>query len=113
MKRGTVYLVLSLLGAALPYWQFIPWVAQNGWNMNLFFDQLFANRISAFFAMDVVVSAVVVVVFTLRDARELSPLARSIALIALVTVGVSLALPLLLYLRQRKLDHGRAIAALG
>jgi hypothetical protein len=104
MKMRTIYLVLCLAGTALPYWQFIPWVAQNGLNMRLFFDQLFANAISAFFAMDVIVSAAVLVVFTLHEARDRSLVGRWLPLIALVTVGVSLALPLLLYLRQRKLD---------
>jgi len=49
MKPKTIYLVLCLLGAILPYWQFVPWLAENGPNMPLFFQQLFVNRIGAFF----------------------------------------------------------------
>ena len=48
---------------ALPYWQFLPWAAQNGLKLPLFVQQLFADRIGAFFGMDVLVSAVALLVF--------------------------------------------------
>ncbi len=71
MKLKSLYLVLCIVGVVLPYWQFIPWVADNGLNMPLFFHQLFANRISAFFAMDVVVSAVTLLVFARSESSRL------------------------------------------
>ncbi len=40
MKVKTIYLVLCVLGVVLPYWQFGPWLAANGLNMPLFFQQL-------------------------------------------------------------------------
>lgn len=43
-----IYLALCFLGALLPYWQFVPWLAEHGMNVSLFVDELFANRISAF-----------------------------------------------------------------
>ena len=55
----TVYALLCLLGALLPLSQFAPWVSVHGLNPRLFVNDLFVNRISAFFAMDVIVSAVV------------------------------------------------------
>ena len=57
MKLKTLYLILCILGIVLPYWQFLPWGAQNGLHMPLFFHELFANRVSAFFGMDVLVWA--------------------------------------------------------
>jgi hypothetical protein len=66
MKPKTIYLILCFIGLILTYWQFLPWVAQNGLNMSLFFHQLFANRISAFFGMDVFVSAAALLVFMRR-----------------------------------------------
>jgi hypothetical protein len=103
MKLKTIYLVLCVLGVVLPYWQFVPWVAANGLNMPLFFQQLFANRIGAFFGMDVFVSAVALLVFAGRESSRLGPSGRWIPLVAVLTVGVSLGLPLLLYMRERKL----------
>jgi hypothetical protein len=94
-----VYLLLCIVGVVLPYWQFVPWVIENGLNLRLMFEQLFANRISAFFGMDVLVSAVVVCVFS-RMERAVLGWRRWLPVLAVLTVGVSLGLPLLLYLRE-------------
>src|SRR5882672_3924651 len=99
MTRKRIYIILCLAGAILPYWHFVPWMSQNGLNASLFFDQLFANRISAFFATDVLVSAAVVFVFIAFERSRLG--ARWwLPAVAVLTVGVSLGLPLLLYLRE-------------
>jgi Terpene cyclase DEP1 len=104
MKPKTIYLILCFLGLILTYWQFLPWVAQNGLNMPLFFHQLFANRISAFFGMDVFVSAAALLVFMRTEGSKLHIPGRWLPITALIFVGVSLALPLFLYLRERELD---------
>ena|SRR5215471_19723681 len=99
MKRSHVYFSFCLVGTILPYWQFVPWLSQHGLDIPLFFQQLFANRVSAFFATDVFISAIVVFFFLaferprLRGRWWMPP-------VALLTVGVSLGLPLLLYLRE-------------
>lgn len=99
MQPKHLYLLLCLAGIILPYWQFVPWVIDHGLNPRLFFEQLFANRISAFFGMDVLVSAVVVCVFS-RMERAALGWKRWLPVLAVLTVGVSLGLPLLLYLRS-------------
>jgi len=99
------YLVLCVLGAALPYSYFVPWVAKNGLNMNLFFHQLFASRIEGFFATDVLVSAIVLIGFIFDESAELGLRWRWLPVIAIVTVGVSLGLPLFLYLRESALQQ--------
>ena len=53
MKPRTLYLALCIAGLLLPYSQFVPWVLQHGLNPALFARELFANRIGAFFGMDV------------------------------------------------------------
>lgn len=105
MKLRTIYLVLCLLGVVLPYWHFVPWLAANGLNMPLFFQQLFANRIGAFFGMDVFVSAVALMVFVRTEGSRLALRGRWLPLLAVLTVGVSLGLPLFLYMRERQLAH--------
>jgi hypothetical protein len=102
----TVYLTLCVLGIVLPYWQFVPWVAANGLSLPLFFQQLFANRVSAFFGMDVFVSAVALLVFVRSERQRLAGVERWLPLIAVLTVGVSLGLPLFLYMRERRLEQG-------
>ena len=108
MKKKNIYLALCLLGIVLPYWQFVPWVMQNGLNMPLFFQQLFANRIGAFFAMDVLVSAVVLMVFAGSEKMRMGAGPKWLTLLAVLTVGVSLGLPLFLYLRELKLEEERS-----
>ncbi len=113
IKLKTVYLVLCLLGVVLPYWHFVPWVAQNGLNLTLFFEQLFVNHIGAFFGMDVIVSAAALLVFVRSESSRLVVRGGWLAVIAVLTVGVSLGLPLFLCMRERKLDRARRKAAAG
>jgi Protein of unknown function DUF2834 len=104
MKPKTLYFVLCLAGLLLPYSQFVPWVLQHGLNLPLFARELFANRIGAFFGMDVIVSAVALLVFTRIESTRLGIRRRWLVVIAVLTVGVSLALPLFLYLRELELE---------
>jgi hypothetical protein len=105
MKPKTIYLALCFLGALLPYWQFLPWVSQHGLNSALFLQELFANRISAFFGMDVIVSALVVLVFMAVERRRVNSKSMWLPVTALLLVGVSLGLPLFLYLRELHLER--------
>lgn len=101
MNRKNIYLLLCILGAAIPYSQFVPWVMENGLPLGLLVRQLFANRISAFFGLDVLVSSVVLLVFMRIEGRRLRVRFRWLPIVGLCAVGVSLAFPLFLYLRER------------
>jgi len=106
MKLRHLYLVCCLLGLLLPYSQFVPWIIEHhALNMPLFMRDLFANRISAFFALDVIVSAIVLLVFIQSEGRRLQMRLLWCPMLGTVFVGVSLGLPLFLYLRQSKLDR--------
>jgi hypothetical protein len=105
MKPKAIYLALCLIGALLPYWQFLPWVVEHGMNLPLFVRELFVNRISAFFGMDVIVSAVVLVVFMRVETARLSIRRRWLPVLAVLLVGVSLALPMFLYMREARLEQ--------
>ncbi len=100
-----LYLFLCLLGFALPYSQFIPWVFEHGLNMRLFFHELFANRIGAFFGMDVFVSAVALIGFVRNEGTRLHIRRLWLPIVSVLLVGVSLGLPLFLYLRERELER--------
>ena len=104
MLQGT-YLILCLLGTALPYSQFIPFLLENGLNFEQFFEQFFINRISVFFGMDVVVSSLVLWTFVWVEGSRLKMKNLWVYIASNLLVGVSLALPLFLLLRQRKLEE--------
>ena len=105
MKPKTIYLVLCFAGALLPYWQFVPWVMQNGLSVPIMLRELFAYRISAFFVMDVLVSAVVLIVFIRVESARLNVRRRWLPVLAVLTVGVSLGLPMFLYMRELRMEE--------
>lgn len=104
MSRKNIYLFLCVLGVVLPYSQFVPWVMENGLHVGLLFRQVFANRASGFFGMDVLVSSVVLVVFMQMERRRLAIRFRWLPIVGLCAVGVSLGLPLFLYFRESALE---------
>jgi hypothetical protein len=106
MKLRHFYLAFALIGLLLPYSQFIPWIVEHhALNMSLFIRDLFANGISAFFALDVIVSAIVLISFIQTEGRRLRMSTLWLPIVATLLVGVSLGLPLFLYLRQIELDR--------
>ena len=111
MNRKHVYLLFCVLGVVLPYSQFLPWLMENGLHFKLVVQQLFANRISGFFGLDVLVSSVVLVAFIRREGTRLGVRQLWLPILGLLTVGVSCALPLFLYLRERALDGRETPAA--
>jgi hypothetical protein len=94
-----------VLGTVLPYSQLVPFLREHGLDLRLFAEQLFANRIGAFFGMDVIVSALVLCVLVRVEGRRARMRHAWLPLAALLTAGVSLALPLFLYQRERSLDR--------
>lgn len=104
MKPKTLYFALCLAGLLLPYSQFVPWVLQHGLNSALFGRELFANRVSAFFGMDVIVSAVALLAFTRIESGRVGIRRRWLVVVAVLTVGVSLALRLFLSLRELQME---------
>lgn len=97
MKLRHVYLLLCIAGTVLPYWQFALWVQEHGLHLPLLVRELFSTRIGAFFGLDVIVSAAVLFVFIGAERVR----HRWIPVVATLLVGVSLGLPLFLYLRER------------
>ncbi len=88
----------------MPYAQLIPWLAQHGLQLDLFVRELFATRIGGFFGLDVVVSAIVLFVFVFAERATLRIRHVWLPVAATIIVGVSLGLPLFLYMRERVRD---------
>jgi hypothetical protein len=94
------YLALFVAGCVLPLSQLVPWVIAHGVDPGLFVRELFANRISGFFGLDVIISAVALLAW-IWDERRRHGLRRAWApALATLLVGVSAGLPLLLFLRR-------------
>ena len=102
MSPRHVYLGLCVLGTVLPFSQFLPFLRQHGLNAHEFVAQLFATPVSSFFGMDVIVSSIALWAFVAIDGQRAglkhlwAPIAANLA------VGVSLGLPLFLYMREAR-----------
>ena len=108
MTTKRAYLALSVPGTILPLWHFIPFLVTHGLAWDLFYQQLFATPVSAFFAMDVLVSSVVLWLLAYVEGRRVGISYWWIPVIANLVVGVSLGLPLFLYMRERRLEQTAA-----
>jgi hypothetical protein len=108
MRARHLYLVLCVLGAALPNAAFWPWLTTHGLAPRRFLDDLFANGVSTFFGLDVMLSALALTLFIVYEGRRLLLPHRWLPIAATCVVGVSLGLPLFLYQRQRHLDRAAA-----
>lgn len=105
-----IYLILAAVGTILPLSQFYQFLLAHGFDLPLFFEQLFANKISSFFAMDVFVSAVVVAFFMAFETKRSNIKNTWICYVGLFLVGVSCGLPLFLFLREKSLETRKQTA---
>ncbi len=105
MKPKAAYLALCVAGVLLPYSQFLPFLRDHGLDLRLFVEELFSTRIGAFFGMDVVVSAFALAVLVRVESRRLHMRRRWLPIAAVLLVGVSLGLPLFLYMRESALEQ--------
>jgi len=100
MKIKNIYLALCLLGIIIPYVAFVPWVIENGLNVSLLVNQIASSPVASFGWLDVIISAVALFVFIYSDTRKRKVQYWWLTIIGTLTVGVSLGLPLYLYLRE-------------
>jgi len=103
MKPKTVYASLCLVGTILPLYQFVPFLREHGLDIRLFVDQLFATPVSGFFGMDVVVSSIVLWVLVFVEGRRAGVKHLWAPVVANLAVGVSMGLPLFLYMRETRI----------
>ena len=106
-----IYLISAILGFALPYSQLIPFFANQGFNLSLFWSQLFANRISTDFAFDLLVSSTVFWIFVFKEGTRLNLKYLWLYLVLNLSIGLSFALPLFLLVRSHHLKTELATEA--
>ncbi len=94
------YLAMAVAGTLIPWAFFGAFFAQNGLNIPLFLHSLFVNGPAAGFSADVLLSILVFWVWSWRDARKLQIRRWWLVLPASFLVGLSLSLPLYLWLRE-------------
>jgi hypothetical protein len=98
------YLVLAVIGFVFPYYFLLSFLVENGLDVELLLAQLFANDISTFFAVDLLITAVVFWIFVYREAKRWEMRHWWRYVVFTLVVGPSFAFPLFLYARERRLD---------
>jgi hypothetical protein len=92
-------IVCCVIGTVVPYWFALPFFVIHGPNFRLFVEEIFATRISSFFAADLIISSVIFLMWSRREARDKNIRRWWLVLVSNLLVGLSLALPL--YLLKR------------
>ncbi len=103
MTKKNLYLVCTILGAIIP-WSVL--ISQYNANEPIggMFGYLFVNAYSGAFTADLLVSVVVFVFFVLFETQRLK-MKNSWLFILAILIGLSFALPLFLYFRERTLEQ--------
>jgi len=102
-----LYLIAAILGTILPLSQFFLFLATYGFDMPSFFRQLFQNHVSASFGMDVIASSLALWLFVFSEGRRRGMKNLWLYVVCNLAIGVSLALPLFLFFRERTLKAER------
>ncbi|WP_449227794.1 DUF2834 domain-containing protein [Azospirillum argentinense] len=92
---------MAVVGTVAPWVLFGSFFAAHGPDLPLFLQSLFVNGAAGGFSADVFASIIVFWVWSWRDAVKLQVERWWLVLPATFFVGLSLALPLYLYLRER------------
>ena len=98
------YGILCILGFVLPYWQFLPWLLNNGLDVVALLNEATQLRIGAFAWLDVVISALVLLGFIWFEGSRLKMPKLWLPTLGSLSVGVSFGLPLFLLLREIHLE---------
>ena len=101
MTVRNLYLAAAIVGTLIPWLFFGTFFAQNGLNIPLFLQSLFVNGAAGGFSADVLISIPIFWLWSWRDAARYNVARWWLVLPASFFVGLSLSLPLYLYLREK------------
>lgn len=98
MKR--FYLVAAIIGTLIPWFFFGQFISAEGVNLSLFLASLPANSVTSGATADLLISILIFWVWAYTDSRQRGIQYWWLTVVAGFTVGLSLALPLYLYMRE-------------
>jgi uncharacterized membrane protein YqjE len=104
MTKKNLYLVCTILGAIIPWSVLISQYSAQEPIADMF-GYLFVNAYSAAFTADLLFSILVFVFFVIHETQRLNMKNAGLFIFATL-VGLSFALPLFLYFREKKIQAG-------
>ena len=103
--KKTIYLILTIVGLVLPYYFVFKFYTANEMSTSAALAQLVSTDWGALFVADLLVSVFAAWFFIYNEAKRLNMKYWWTFLIATMLVGLSFALPLFLYYRERRLER--------
>ena len=105
MKTKHLYLLAAIAGTIIPYYHFVLFIFEHGIDQVEFLNQMTGSNVASFFTWDVILSsaAVITMVFTEGKLKQMKHLWLYVLFNLLV--GVSLALPAFLYMRELQIER--------
>ena len=103
MKKN-IYLLLAILGFVAPYYFFLQLPGEDGFDLAQLIQPMFANNLLRGVAMDLMISVIVFWVYLFAETNKLQMKNPWLYVLATLLVGLSFALPLFLYFRERQLE---------
>lgn len=94
------YLVATIIGTVVPWIFFAQFIGSNSVNLWAFLAGLYANGAAGGFASDIFITAAVFWVWSYLDSQKTGVANWWLVIPATLCVGLSMALPLYLYLRE-------------
>ena len=110
MAKSATYLTLAVLGAAAPYTFFVRFFAAEGLGGD-FIGALFANGAAGGFSADLLLASLVFWVFLFPEAKRAGVGKPWLFVVLNLVIGLSCALPLFLWARERVAQRSASIAA--
>ena len=95
------YLIAAVLGTILPYYYIGSFAVETRFNVPLFIEQVLSARASLGFVVDLFISSFAFWPFLFKEAKRLNTPNPWLFVFLNLTVGLSCALPLFLYFRDK------------
>lgn len=102
----TIYLILAVVGAVVPMFYFISWFAENGWSLGGMVEAWNVNDAATGLVWDLTIAAVAITLGIIVDAFRSRDWASLICVPITYGIGVSCAVPLYLWFRERRRARG-------
>lgn len=105
VKMKKIYALLMIIGIVIPYFLMYQFYLQYGTDINKFISQIVSNPASLFILSDLLISVTAFTFFMFNESKRLNMKREAwIAFMSIFLVGLSLAIPMFLYLRQDYID---------
>ncbi len=103
----TIYLILAIVGAIIPYLFFVQHFDTAGFGISSFVTALFANPAAGGFTADLLFTSLVFWIAIFQQRRHGRGPSPAIFVLLNLIIGLSCAFPAYLYAREKRLDASR------